>query len=121
MNKQYVSAVKKFLLTFLFLSWIYGNASADESIFAWTYTTDILPKGKFEVEHWTTARLKKEHGTYQAIDLREELEYGITDNLQASFYINHNYLKSKNSLPEEDPLNPGHRLAGSFEPEDTFK
>ena len=91
------------------------EASSHESIFAWTYTTDLLPKGKMEVEHWMTTRLQKEHGAYQAIDFREELEYGLTDNLQVSLYLNHHYVKAKNSFPQEDPGNPGHRLAGSYE------
>ena len=70
------------LAALLVLSWLLPclNAWAGEETFAWTYTTDVLPKGKWEVEHWTTARLKKEHGTYQAVDLREELEYGVLDN-----------------------------------------
>ena len=37
-------------------------ARADEAVFAWTYTTDLLPQGKWEYEHWTTARWEKEHG-----------------------------------------------------------
>ena len=31
-------------------------ASADEAIFAWTYTTDLLPKGRWEFEQWVTSR-----------------------------------------------------------------
>jgi hypothetical protein len=35
----------------------------DESPFAWTYTTDLLPKGKWEGEQWVTARMGKIAGT----------------------------------------------------------
>ena len=90
------------------------SVQAHESILAWTYTTDLLPRGKWEVEHWTTGRFKKEHGTYQALDFREEFEYGVTDDFQVSLYVNHHYAKAKNSFPEEDPNNPGHRLSGSY-------
>ena len=39
-------------------------ASAGEAIFAWTYTTDLLPKGRWEFEQWVTSRWEKEHGTH---------------------------------------------------------
>ena len=101
-----------FLLVFIFVP---SKASADESIFAWTYTTDLLPKGKWEAEHWVTARLQKEHGDYSALDFREELEYGIADNFQASLYFNHHYAKANDDFPVEDPNNPGHRLKGAYQ------
>ncbi len=102
------------LVLFGFLFILSQSAQAHESIFAWTYTTDLLPKGKWEFEQWATSRLQKEHGTYQAFDFREEIEYGLLDNLGVSIYLNHHYAKAKNSFPEEDPNNPGHRLSGSY-------
>jgi hypothetical protein len=57
-------------------------ARAHEAIFAWTYTTDLTPKGHGEFEQWITARWEKEHGSYSVIDFREELEYSVTDNFQ---------------------------------------
>jgi hypothetical protein len=85
------------------------------SIFAWTYTTDLLPKGKWEIEHWTTARLQKENGTYNAVDFREEFEFGVTENFQAALYLNHHYVRANNNFPVEDPSNPGQRLPGQYE------
>ena len=73
-------------------------ASADEAIFAWTYTTDLLPKGRWEFEQWVTARWEKEHGTYSVFDFREELEYGVTDNFQLSLYLNHHDVNAQNSV-----------------------
>jgi hypothetical protein len=64
-------------------------ARAHESIFAWTYTTDLTPKGDGEFEQWVTARWEKEHGSYSVIDFREEFEYGVTDNFQVALYLNH--------------------------------
>ena len=93
---------------------ISSQASAGEGIFAWVYTTDLLPKGEKEIEHVTTARWQKEHGTYQALDFKEALEYGVTDDFQAAIYLNHHYSKANQSLPEEDPSNPGYRLPGSY-------
>jgi hypothetical protein len=43
-------------------------------IFAWTYTTDLTTKGEIEFEQWVTTRWQKEHGNYEVVDFREELE-----------------------------------------------
>ncbi len=104
----------KFVLLAVAAAALPATSFADESIFAWTYTTDLLPKGKWEVEHWTTARLKKEHGTYNVVDFREEIEYGVLDNFQVALYLNHHDVSAKDSLPAEDSQNPGHRLRGSY-------
>jgi hypothetical protein len=90
-------------------------ARAHEAIFAWTYTTDLTPKGHGEFEQWVTARWKKEHGNYSVVDLREEFEYGVTDNFQVALYLNHGYVSASNSVPAENPANPGSRLPGAFE------
>src|SRR5262252_10920594 len=67
------------------ISFYLSIARADEAIFAWTYTTDLLPKGRWEFEQWMTARWEKEHGTYDVFDFREELEFGVTDNFRSRF------------------------------------
>jgi hypothetical protein len=72
---------------------------AHESIFAFTYTTDLLPKGKSEFEQWVTWRRGKAHGDFDIMDFREEIEYGITDNFQASLYVNHAYHNAYQSFP----------------------
>jgi hypothetical protein len=92
-----------------------GIARADEAIFSWTYTTDLLPQGRWEFEHWMTARWEKEHGTYQVFDFREEIEYGLTNDFQISLYLNHHYVKANNNVPAENPARPGRRLPGAYE------
>ena len=62
-------------------------ASADENIFGYVYGADTLPKGRFELYNWTTWRHNKDRGQYNALDVQFELEYGITDRLQASIYL----------------------------------
>ena len=52
-----MNRIKKYgFLIFLFFAYVFSptQASAGENIFAWTYTTDLLPKGEWEVEHSTT-------------------------------------------------------------------
>jgi hypothetical protein len=91
------------------------TARADEAIFSWTYTTDLLPQGKWEFEQWMTPRWEKEHGDYSVFDFREELEYGLTDNLQVSLYLNHHYVYANNDFPAADPAHPRNRLPGAYE------
>ncbi len=88
---------------------------ADEALFSWTYTTDLLPKAGWEFEQWATARWEKEHGTYRVFDFREEIEYGLTNDFQIALYLNHHYVNANNDVPAEDPNRPGHRLRGAYQ------
>src|SRR5580692_3355998 len=63
---------------------LFGSAAfAEESMFAYVYTTDLLPQGGKEVEQWLTWRHQKNSGTYDQIEGRTEFEYGLASNLQA--------------------------------------
>jgi hypothetical protein len=97
------------------LSFCTSIAQAHESLFAWTLTTDLTPKGHGEFEQWFTARWEKEHGSYHVFDFREELEYGVTDNFQIALYLNHHYVYANDDVPAEDPARPGKRLPGVYE------
>jgi hypothetical protein len=97
------------------LSFCTSIAQAHESLFAWTLTTDLTPKGHGEFEQWVTARWEKEHGSYQVFDFREEFEYGVTDNFQIALYLNHHYVYANDDVPAEDPARPGKRLPGVYE------
>lgn len=61
---------------------------ADENYFGYTYGSETLPKGHWEIYQWATSRTGKADGTYRAIDLQTEIEHGFTDRLQGSFYLN---------------------------------
>src|SRR5947208_886810 len=78
-----------YVLTMLLFSTL--NCHAHESIFSWTYTTDLTPKGHSEIEQWVTWRHGKQAGDFDILDFREEIEYGVTDNFQAALYLNHAY------------------------------
>ncbi len=75
---------------------------ADENLFGYTYTADVLPKGKWEVEQWATARIGKQAGDFLGTDLRTEIETGLTDRLQASLYLNYNYFYVRNARGSSD-------------------
>jgi hypothetical protein len=76
-------------------------AFADESPFGYLYTAETSPKGEWEYEQWNTVRTGKAQGSYTAFDLRNEIEYGVTDAFSASFYLNSSYLSTK-GVPDPD-------------------
>jgi hypothetical protein len=69
-------------------------AQADERRFTYTYEPETLPQGGAEFEHWVTLRTQRtsggevKQGNYNLWELREELEYGVTDNYSVSLYLN---------------------------------
>jgi len=63
-------------------------ASADEPLFGYIYTTDLLPKGQKEVEQWLTVREGRSKGSFHLLQARTELSYGVADNFQLSGYLN---------------------------------
>jgi len=64
------------------------SAHADPRFFTYSYEANSLAKGELEFEQWLTHRSGKDGGTYSAWDLREELEYGMTERLTSSVYLN---------------------------------
>jgi hypothetical protein len=96
-------------------------ARADEPLFGYIYTTDLLPQGRWEVEQWATARLQKSRGDYTQIFFREELEYGVTDNFQLAGYFDWFYVAAERNnvdgttggphVPENVDPNRGYKNA----------
>ncbi|MGY3560964.1 hypothetical protein ACVWXP_004233 [Bradyrhizobium sp. USDA 4463] len=80
--------------------WLAGSAAfAEESAFAFVYTTDLLPQGGKEVEQWVTWRHQKNSGTYDQIEGRTEFEYGLASNLQAAIYLNYAWTQAYHNGP----------------------
>lgn len=75
---------------------------ASEGIFSYLYTAETTPAQNWEYEQKQTLRSGKARGSYAAFDLRNEFEYGVTDFLQAAFYLNSSYNKSSNLYDDED-------------------
>lgn len=63
-------------------------AQADEQYFGYTYSSEVLPKGRTEAELWVTDRRGKDEGHFDAQDYRLELEHGFTDRLTVAGYAN---------------------------------
>ena len=54
-------------------------ASADEGLFGYVKGAEPLPKGAWDGEQWFTWRGGKGQGSYNALDTKTEVEYGVTD------------------------------------------
>lgn len=65
---------------------------ADERFFTYVQEADVIPKGSWEFEQWVTFRkgyLEGDRAFDQYLwDFREEMEYGFTDKLSGSGYLN---------------------------------
>ncbi len=69
-----------------------NSASANERLFTYSYEPETMPEGTFEFEQWVTLRTQRNktvgQENYNRWELREELEYGVTDNYTVSLYLN---------------------------------
>lgn len=75
------------------------QANASEPLFGYMYTTDLLPKGKFEIEQWITDREGQAQGHFHHFDMSTEVEYGVSDSFQVAFYLKYMYAnESANSV-----------------------
>ena len=67
-------------------------ARANERVFTYTYEPEVLPQGAVEFEQWLTLRTGRAaadgKGSFNRWDIREELEYGLTDRYTAALYLN---------------------------------
>lgn len=79
MKKIYLSVVFVFTATVLL---------AQDRYFGRTYTTNVLPKGSFDIELWHTSRFGHEGQYFHAMDQRFEYELGLGRNVQTAFYFN---------------------------------
>src|SRR2546423_12866447 len=82
----------KTLFGILAASLCLAQARADERRFGYTYEPETMPKGGMEFEQWITlgTQRNKQVGqqNYNRWDIREALEYGVTDNYTVELYLN---------------------------------
>jgi len=84
------------------------SAKAGEPINGFVFTTDLLPKGKYEVEQWLTWRAHKATGEFDVLEGRTEFEYGVSDRFQLSGYINYEWAKAyHDNVIDGSTLPPG--------------
>jgi Family of unknown function (DUF6662) len=61
---------------------------ADEQLLNYVKGAEVQPKGTWQLYQWITQRRNKGTGHYTGSDYRTELEYGFTDRLAGSLYVN---------------------------------
>jgi hypothetical protein len=66
-------------------------AHASEALFGYLYTTEVMPAGAVEVEQWVTDKIGQENGHFNELQLRTEIEFGVTDRFQVAGYLNTKY------------------------------
>jgi len=88
------------------LAGLCAHASADEPLFGFVYTTDLLPKGSYEVEQWLTTRYEKAHGGFSLFENRTEVSYGLTDSLQVSGYLIYDWTQAHHNAPDGTTVAP---------------
>lgn len=90
--------MRKFFLSILLLSILPAvSCFADPRHFTYVYEATIEEPGDVELENWITWQTRKpaDHG-FQEVDFRHEIEFGITNKLQASVYLaDWSYVNSK--------------------------
>jgi hypothetical protein len=66
-------------------------ARADDKKFTYSYEAKTLPQGTWEFEQWATVQTGKDAGTWNTLQLRDEIEYGFSDRFTGSVYLNTTY------------------------------
>lgn len=81
-------------------------AHADEPLFGFVYTTDLLPAGQMEVEQWGTLRHQKAHGSFNLWEGKSEFSYGVTDDFQLSAFITYDKTNAYHNAPDYTTHSP---------------
>jgi Family of unknown function (DUF6662) len=83
-----------------------SSASATERFFTYSYEPETMPKGAMEYEQWVTLRAGRNktvgQENYNKWEIREELEYGVTDNYTVSLYLNQSSESFRDPLSGEN-------------------
>jgi hypothetical protein len=93
-----------------------GPARSGESPFGWIYTADIHPPGRFEYEHQSFLQRGQARGEYNYLQNREEIEFGVTNRLQLSAYLNWSYARAFRNGIDGTTGGPGIDLFGARDP-----
>ncbi|HEY4782781.1 MAG TPA: DUF6662 family protein [Chthoniobacterales bacterium] len=82
-----------------------SSALADEHLFGWVLGAETLPSKHAEAYEFLTLRTGKAEGTYLGWDSETEVEYGFTDQFQASLSLENHYFYNKGVDGPRDALN----------------
>lgn len=78
----------KYIFAAAILFLLTTTSFAQDRHFAWSYNSPTLAKGAADVEVWNTYSFGRKDYHYTALRQRLEFEFGVTDKIQTSFYVN---------------------------------
>jgi hypothetical protein len=102
------------------ISGISASAFAEEAMFGYVYTTDLLPQNGKEIEQWMTWRHQKNSGSFNELEGRTEFEYGVSDRLQVGVYANYNWTQAYHNGPFAATTPPEQFADYTVGPDDRF-
>lgn len=68
---------------------------ADTTPFSTIYTVETEPAGEVEVEQWSTWLGGKSRESFNALEGRTEVEYGVTDDFQIAGYVSYDWARDR--------------------------
>ena len=83
--------IRSLIASSLFIAITFSTIYAQDRHFAWSYDSPSLPKGSVDFEVWNTYNFGRKGYSYSNLDQKLELEYGLSDKIQTSIYINANH------------------------------
>src|SRR5260221_8087135 len=98
--------MKRTALLLLCVGFIVHPSRATERYFGYTYEPETMPKGAMEYEQWVTLRAGRNstagQENYNKWEIREELEYGVSDRYTVSLYLNQSSESFRDPATSED-------------------
>jgi hypothetical protein len=108
----------RYLLIFFSILLYTINAGAQDRLLSYTYQSNVLDKGAFDLEFQTTLKSGKS-GAFSPyvygrhLDQRLEFEFGLGSNIQTAFYINSEFFNWADTSSAD--LNQDHKISFSNE------
>jgi len=82
------------------------EAGAEEAVFGFTLTTDLLPKKTWEIEQTDQWRFTKNYGSYDELQNETDFEYGLTDRLQVALTTEYDWTRAFQNGPYGQTVPP---------------
>ena len=81
-------AIKQAIAAVILMSFMVMPAIGGDRKFAFSYEATTLPQGQVEYEQWVTwKKSKATDSDFDRIDVRHEIEFGVTDRFQMAIYL----------------------------------
>jgi len=95
-----MSTAKHTLATLAALTLTVVSTHANERYFTYTYEPETMVRGGWEFEQWATLRAGRNSAVgqdeFRQWEIRDSLEYGVTDNYTVELYLNEHFTHFRN-------------------------